>query len=60
MIERCGDCQFFAKDEKQCRRHAPKVFLVPGALRDGISTLGVWPPADATAWCGEFRPKQEA
>lgn len=63
MVERCGDCHFFAKKDGECRRHSPEVFVAPtmraslvqGAQPDqGIVVHGFWPATRESNWCGEF------
>lgn len=54
MMERCGICRFFVKDNDEkdsgdCRRHAP---LVTGGMMSDKET--VWPHVDRYDGCGDY------
>lgn len=64
-VESCGTC-YFARGilsgqgmAMECRREAPKVFMlmVPGSR--GVSWAGSFPPTKRELWCGEWAPKKD-
>jgi hypothetical protein len=60
--ERCGSCYYRTNGE--CHRWPPQPFPIPtqNALtgQPQVATLGLYPPAGETGWCGEFKPKEDA
>lgn len=68
VMEKCGDCRFFDKQEKECRRNAPTAFVTPvppSALvkgmapqGGGMSIVGIWPSTRDVLWCGQFELKR--
>lgn len=62
MIERCGDCYWWNKAEKECWRYPPVPhFLTQANLLTGRAdpvVIGLHAPTPDTHWCGEFRAKQ--
>jgi len=62
IIRTCGKCWFWDEDDGEdspgmglCRRNPP-AFAVNN---DWNSVLGVWPPTQKDAWCGEYKEKKE-
>lgn len=60
----CSECKWFHGNEQagECRRYPPAVLLVPlNNLISGRAELrpgGHFAPVRATAWCGEFTPRE--
>jgi len=52
----CSYCQYWKRDDEEnkqmglCRRNPP-AFAVNN---DWNSVMGVWPPTQEDAWCGEY------
>ena len=58
-MNKCSCCKFWKRDDGEdskqmglCRRNPP-AFAVNN---DWNSIMGVWPPTQEDAWCGEFVP----
>lgn len=63
----CGGCRFFVLHNTktgggQCRRHAPRIYVVlqgenPGRLDAHVDSD--WPWTNVEYYCGEHQPKPE-
>jgi hypothetical protein len=44
-------------DEYQCRKNAPVLIVIQGAVQqqDSAAKSASWPEVSATDWCGEFK-----
>ena len=60
----CDGCQFSGVQmrpdktiAKICRRHPPRVHVIPFPTREGlqVQTVSTWPGIDDNDWCGEYR-----
>lgn len=49
-MHRCENCEFFAPDEKECRKGTP------GVLPSQQGIIGLWPPTRPDKWCGQWAP----
>ncbi len=47
----CRTCYFYAPDDGECHRYAPRP-------QGGVGTDWTWPDVEATNFCGEWKLKQ--
>lgn len=65
-MKSCDNCKYSGVQvgsdktiNKICRRHPPRIQLVPMPTRDGMQVQGVttWPGINDTDWCGWYEGK---
>jgi len=64
VIERCGDCYYWDRKERECHRNPPSPFPMPSVNpltgRPEATVLGLHSPTPETGWCGQFAPRASA
>jgi hypothetical protein len=53
MTGTCQNCMYHSAIAGDCRRHAPRAFMIPDQKPSGFRPIGLFPPVRPDFWFGE-------